>query len=65
MDQFSRGEKVLHAYTKECLWVLRVGNEQILCRTKDLREIWFYPYELERVTDVQESCTYRDSQRFL
>lgn len=59
---FSIGKKIQHAYTKEYLWVLRVGNEQILCRTKDLREIWFYPHELEEIDTIKES---RDSRRFL
>jgi len=59
---FTIGEKLQHTYTKEVLWVLRIGNEQILCRTKDLREIWFYPYELERIDSVTES---RRSKRFL
>lgn len=60
--EFSVGKKIQHAYTKEYLWVLRVGNEQILCRTKDLREIWFYPYELEEVDTLRES---KGSKRFL
>jgi hypothetical protein len=45
--EFTIGKKIQHAYTKDYLWVLRVGNEQVLCRTKDLREIWFYDFELE------------------
>lgn len=52
---FEIGKKVQHAYTKEYLWMLRKGNEQILCRTKDLREIWFYPHELEEVEPITES----------
>lgn len=60
--EFSVGKKIQHKYTKEVLWVLREGNEQILCRTRDLREIWFYPYELEEVNELSE-CT-RES-RFL
>lgn len=59
--EFTTGKKIQHAYTKEYLWVLRVGNEQILCRTKDLREIWFYPHELEEV-DLREN---KSSKRFL
>lgn len=59
---YPRGKKVQHAYTKEYLWILRVGNEQILCRTKDLREVWFYPYELEEIEDLKEN---RSSKRFL
>ena len=60
--EFSIGKKMQHAYTKEYLWVLRVGHEQILCRTKDLREIWFYPHELEEIDKLQET---RSSKRFL
>ena len=62
MVEFSIGKKIQHKYTKEYLWVLRVGNEQILCRTKDLREIWFYPHELEDVDSLTES---KGSRRFL
>lgn len=50
----SVGKRVQHSFTKEPLYVLRVGNEQILCRTKDLREIWFYPHELEEVDGLRE-----------
>lgn len=60
--EFQVGKKIQHAYTKEYLWVLRIGHEQILCRTKDLREIWFYPHELEEVSDLKEN---RCSKRFL
>lgn len=60
--EFIVGKKVQHAYTKEYLWILRVGNEQVLCRTKDLREIWFYPHELEEITKLEET---RKSSRFL
>lgn len=56
------GKKVQHTYTKEYLWVLRQGKEQILCRTKDLREIWFYPHELEEIDSLKE---HRGSRRFL
>ena len=60
--EFQVGKKIQHAYTKEYLWVLRIGHEQILCRTKDLREIWFYPHELEEISDLKEN---RGSKRFL
>jgi len=60
---FPVGTKIQHKYTKEYLWVLRHGNEQILCRTKDLREIWFYPCELEEISNVSESL--RSNKRFL
>lgn len=49
--EFVVGKKLRHIYTKEDLWVLRMGNEQVLCRTRDLREIWFYKYELEDAAD--------------
>lgn len=61
--EFPIGKKVQHAYTKEYLWVLRVGKEQILCRTKDLREIWFYPHELEEIDSLRENT--KSSRRFL
>lgn len=51
--EFIIGKKVQHAYTKEYLWMLKEGREQILCRTKDLREVWFYPYELEEINNSQ------------
>ena len=47
--EFTVGKKIQHKFTKDYLWVLRVGNEQILCRTKDLREVWFYTFELEEI----------------
>ena len=60
---FAEGKQVRHIYTKESLWMLREGKEQILCRTRDLREIWFYPYELEDIDDqVLES---KNTRRFL
>ena len=62
---FIIGKKVQHAYTKEYLWVLRVGNEQILCRTKDLREIWFYPYELEEINTTNNIRENMGKSRFL
>lgn len=63
--EFFIGKKIQHAYTKEYLWVLRVGKEQILCRTKDLREIWFYKYELEEIDDLREGTRARNNSRFL
>lgn len=60
--EFTVGKKVQHAYTKEYLWIIRIGNEQILCRTKDLREIWFYKYELEDISNMRES---KSTSRFL
>ena len=58
--EFTVGKKVQHAYTY--LWIIRIGNEQILCRTKDLREIWFYKYELEDISNMRES---KSTSRFL
>jgi len=44
--EYKIGMRVMHKYTKDDLWIIRIGKEQILCRTQDLREIWFYKYEL-------------------
>ena len=46
------GSKVEHTFTKDWMFVLAVAKNQgehdkILCRTKDLREIWFYDFELK------------------
>lgn len=62
--KFIEGKKVQHAYTKEFLWMLKEGREQILCRTKDLREVWFYRHELEDIHSSQLN-EIRDSRRFL
>jgi hypothetical protein len=45
------GQKVEHILSKDWMMVLEViklpsGGNKILCRTKDLREIWFYSFEL-------------------
>jgi hypothetical protein len=45
------GQKVEHILTKDWLLVLEVikiptGGSKLLCRTKDLREVWFYSFEL-------------------
>lgn len=61
--EFSIGKRLRHTYTKEPLWVLKVGKEQILCRTKDLREIWFYQYELEEIDTLEEHR--KSTSRFL
>jgi len=55
MMEFTPGKKIMHKFTKEYLWVLKEGKEQILCRTKDLREIWFYKFELEEFVDNREN----------
>ncbi len=45
------GQKVEHILSKDWLMVLEVitlpaGGFKVLCRTKDLREIWFFSFEL-------------------
>jgi len=45
------GQKVEHILSKDWMMVLEViklpsGGNKILCRTKDLREIWFHSFEL-------------------
>lgn len=62
---YEQGQQLQHKFTKETLWVLRVGREQVLCRTKDLREIWFYPEELEACSPVSETIVRRGASRFL
>lgn len=49
--EFVKGKKVRHVYTKKYLWMLKQGHEQILCRTEDLGEVWFYPEELEDIVE--------------
>jgi hypothetical protein len=46
------GSKVEHVFTKDWMMVLQVAKNQgthdkILCRTKQLEEIWFYDFELK------------------
>jgi hypothetical protein len=48
------GMKVEHVFTKDWLYVLDIAKNQgtpdkILCRTKDLREVWFYDFELKQI----------------
>ena len=48
------GNKVEHVFTKDWLYVIAVernedAHDKILCRTKDLREIWFYDFELRQI----------------
>jgi len=48
------GMKVEHVFTKDWLYVLDIAKnngtpDKILCRTKDLREIWFYDFELKQI----------------
>lgn len=49
MSKFNVGEKVEHILSKDYLLVLKAGKEQYLCRTKDLREIWFYDFEIKSI----------------
>jgi hypothetical protein len=44
------GMKVEHVFTKDWLLVLEFeGPDKVLCRTKDLRELWFYRFELKQI----------------
>lgn len=48
------GSKVEHVFTKDWLYILAITknegeSDKILCRTKDLREIWFYDFELKQI----------------
>jgi len=45
------GSKAEHILSRDWLLVLKVakdenGQVKMLCRTKDLREIWFFSFEL-------------------
>ena len=47
-------DKVEHVFTKDWLYVLAIEkhdetHDRILCRTKDLREVWFYDFELKQI----------------
>jgi len=46
------GSKAEHVFTKDWVYILEVkknedGHARVLCRTKDLREVWFYDFELK------------------
>jgi hypothetical protein len=48
------GSKAEHVFTKDWVFILDIVRNQglpdkILCRTKDLREIWFYDFELKQL----------------
>jgi hypothetical protein len=48
------GNKAEHVFTKDWMLVLQIvvnqgAPDKILCRTKDLREIWFYDFELKQI----------------
>jgi hypothetical protein len=39
-------------FTKDWVFILKIaknedGHDKYLCRTKDLREVWFYDFELK------------------
>lgn len=40
-------EKVEHVLSGDWMLVLDAKDGRYLCRTKDLREIWFYEWELK------------------
>jgi len=44
------GMKVEHVFTKDWVLVLEFeGPDKVLFRTKDLRELWFYRFELKQI----------------
>lgn len=48
------GSKVEHVFTKDWLYIIDIERnadkaDRLLCRTKDLREIWFYDFELRQI----------------
>ena len=48
------GSKVEHIFTKDWMLVLALarneeGHDRVLCRLKDLREVWFYDFELKQL----------------
>ncbi len=50
------GQKVEHILSKDWMMVLEViklptGGHKVLCRTKDLREIWFFSFELVSIQE--------------
>lgn len=49
LEAVNVGDTLEHKLNKEYLMVLKIGKEQVQCRTKDFREIWFYPFELRAV----------------
>ncbi len=42
-----KGQVVEHKLTKDWLMVLEHRGDKVLCRTKDLRELEFYTFELQ------------------
>ena len=49
MGGFKVGDKVEHILSKDWLLILKRGREQFKCRTKDLREVWVYEWELREI----------------
>ena len=48
------GSKVEHIFTKDWMLVLEIaknekGHDRVLCRLKDLREVWFFDFELKQL----------------
>ena len=46
---FRTKDKVMHKLSKDYMLVLEIGREQVKCRTKDHKEIWFYEWELKKI----------------
>ena len=46
---FKVGDKVEHILSKDYLLVIGLGKEQILCRKKDLTEVYLFEWELRKV----------------
>jgi len=42
-----KGQIIEHILTKDWLMILEVRGEKLLCRTKDLRELEFYHFEVK------------------
>jgi hypothetical protein len=51
---FNNGQKVEHVLSGD--WVLVLKYDEVerkyLCRTKDLREIWFFEFELRTLRNI-------------
>ena len=43
------GDKVEHILSKDWLLILAINGDEIVCRTKDLREIKFKKIELKEI----------------
>jgi hypothetical protein len=49
---FKQGQKVEHILSGDWVLVLSQEEGKYLCRTKDLREVWFFDFELKPVKSV-------------